>query len=422
MLTHIKSRSRKYSNQVFLVMAATNKQLQQVFLSEFRQQIPVTDYKYNQQQGVIYLNTNGAKLVLMYARDKFEAEVILRGWSVSGIYFIQAETIPKGVRDQALLRMRLFSTPDNPTHPTHTIIYDLNPDHPQHYIYREFLSPSLKADTVVDIRGWTWLRRKGVSAISLATTEHTTLLTPSALQKLKDSLDPVTYQRMILGEWGAAEGAIFTDYTILDHKPTEREVLHYWIGIDPGTASLIPNLAAVWIAQLTDGSFCVIDESLSNFTTLEALRDQLEETSDLWGGPAKFKCVVKDWAGGSGVVFEQWFQEARYDPYTQRYGGVNSYLYNWHVPATNRAKWNPVNSGITLLSQALASEMLTISPHLTTLKQDFARYAWKAGIAGKPDKNYYDPHRIDALRYAWIRIANYHLPNDHFTDPFGDED
>jgi len=156
--------------------------------------------------------------------------------------------------------------------------------------------------------------------------------------------------------------------------------------MDPGTSD---NLGLVWIAETSAGQWAVVADRLHKYTTIQGLVDEINAINSYWGAD-KFQYIIKDWAGGSGQVF------------ASELPGYNLPIVKPHGRPQH---WKSVEAGIKLVRNSLYTGELQISRDCAATRQDLNLYVCDA--SGNPDKKAHDPHTLDALRYAWIRIYAY---------------
>lgn len=126
----------------------------------------------------------GRRVYVMGASD-VKAELVLRGLTVAGAYVDEVTTIPEGFFTQLLGRMsvagaKLFGT--------------TNPDNPAHWLKRRFL------DRLTDLPHW---------RVWHFTMADNPSLTADYVAQKRAEFTGLWYRRFILGEWVAAEGAIY---------------------------------------------------------------------------------------------------------------------------------------------------------------------------------------------------------------------
>jgi PBSX family phage terminase large subunit len=178
----------------------------------------------------------GRKVHVMGAHD-VQSEKTLRGLTVAGAYADEVTVLQPDFFRQLLARMSVKGA---------MCFGTTNPDNPAHWFKTEFL------DRVEELRNWrTW---------------HFNLDdNPSLEEEYKDSLKReytgLWYRRFILGEWVAADGAVFDmwnpDQHVIAWEDLPRMVELISVGIDYGTTN--PTVAI--LAGLgVDNRIYLIDE------------------------------------------------------------------------------------------------------------------------------------------------------------------
>ncbi|MEQ6899268.1 terminase family protein [Microbacterium sp. KR10-403] len=168
------------------------------------------------------------RVVYVIGASDAKAEKVLRGLTVAGAYVDEITVIPEEFFTQLLGRMsvvgaRLFGT--------------TNPDSPAHWFKVRFL------DRVRELDGWNHFHFK------LAGADH---LDPAYIAQISAEFTGLWYKRFILGEWVAAEGAVFDMWdpdvhTIpWDELPEMRELISVSLdyGTTNATAALILGVSA----------------------------------------------------------------------------------------------------------------------------------------------------------------------------------
>lgn len=371
-----------YPGQRIMVLAQTYAQLIQVFMAEWKRQVPANDFKYvGSPVKKITLPSCDAEIRLQYADGK-QAEEVVRGESLTGFYVIQGETLKDvDVFDQADLRVRLWG---KGVHPGYIRLIDTNPGAPSHFIHQRFIDKSSEVYLGDDI----------VHYINVETTPETSVYDQQTIDQLERTLRPERFRQMIKGEWCSIDGTVYDDYETIAH-PDPNDIDQLFIGIDPGTANDEKknegNLAVVFLGRLREtGKFVVLEAIPIRYAGVEELARVIDTACDYWGAD-KLEAVIKDWAGGSGAVFST--ELPKYSRY------VDMLL----PPGPPRAQFKSVSYGITTLYEALKIRKLVISANAVKIIRDMHNYVYDHN--GEPDKKAYDSHLLDALRYAWIRMS-----------------
>ncbi len=368
-----------HPGQIIIVAAQTYQQLKDVFFQEWKRQIPSKVWRYSVQGNVIHMPTLDAELWLRYA-DHPRAFERIRGSTISGWYITQAETLrDANYLDRLNQSTRLFGKEAADTHdPRYIRLVDMNPGNPSHFMHQRFIWADSES----------YIGDDRVHHIRTVTTPETSVYSQDRIDEWKRTLPSAEFQRMILGEWCASEGLIFDNWTE-GPEYTTADVRSFWIGMDPGTSQVKRNegnLALVVIADLFNGDYAIVDEKLIKYSGLQSFVSDVHKLVTLWG-QEKCQGIVKDWAGGSGTVFE---------------GVLRDKGYNVWKPASAEMKYKEIMYGVVRLYEAFNCGTLLVSKRCAKLRRDLGSYVY--GSDGKPDKKVYDSDLIDALRYVWMRV------------------
>jgi len=323
--------------------------------------------------------------MLRYA-DHVRAHEIITGTTISGWYVTQAESLDSSQYiDELNQRMRLFGAePDD----RYIRLIDANPGSPSHFIYKRF----------IDASSYSFLGSQNIYRINIETTPDNSIYSQETLNEWKTSMSTTNYLRRVSGVWCAGQGQVYEDYDLHPTEVMPSQVSEFYIGFDPGTVgqsenelrNKVGNIGLVWVGLLEDKQWCVIDEQQPLFKGLDELTGLIESTNYYWGSD-KFQGMIKDWHGGSGEVYQRYFQ-------------AHTSISPVFTPSYNKSKWFKVAAGVNMLRQAFKVKSLAVSPKCRLLLKDMGNYM--IGDDGEPDKTRYDSHLLDALRYCWIRIGS----------------
>lgn len=165
-----------------------------------------------------YVKINGRKIALVGANDE-AAESKVRGSTLAGAYINELTLLPKNVFDQVIARNSVDGA---------MIFADTNPDSPYHWLLKDYFDNPHALTT--DLYRLKFL---------LDDNESLSDRYKESIKRLY-SASPLWYQRMILGKWVAAEGAIYSmldpDFHVYDFVPRTYE--KFIVGVDYGTASV----------------------------------------------------------------------------------------------------------------------------------------------------------------------------------------
>lgn len=264
-----------------------------------------------------------------------------------------------------------------------------NPGPPTHWLLQDFLQ-KCEVEVTQDNRITRFSNAPtglGVHRYRFTIDDNPTLA-PDYVIGLRAKLRGLAYQRLVLGGWVAAEGAIFPSLDVdTVNKALDVDPLRFTrltCGIDVGSTN--PTHAVLTALDPRSKQMIVLAEKRltgsgrTDLRQVEALHTWLSAEAKKWGWDVKRIDVVIDPAAKS--FRNQWKLTARVIP-----KGAN----------------NAVLQGINLMGSVVESGHLVIipgaAPHLV---KELTGYAWDA----KAQKNGVDKplkesdHGVDALRYS----------------------
>lgn len=289
-----------------------------------------------------------------------KAEAKLRGMTAAGAYVDEITVLPEAYWTQLLARLSV---------PGAKLFGTTNPDSPRHWLRQKYL---LRAD-VLNLRSWPFRL------------EDNPALDPAYVEALRREYVGLWHRRMILGEWVAAEGAVYDMLDEARHIVAEvpDEMRAWLVGIDYGTSN---PTHAVLVGLGYDGVLYAVDEwrwdararhrALTDVELSRHLRAWLADSpAATAGGPAYV--VVDPSAASLRVQLHR--------------DGVRT------TPADN-----DVVGGIRTVASLLAVGALRIHRRCAHLLDELAGYAWddRAAERGEDAPLKADDHGPDALRYA----------------------
>ena len=278
----------------------------------------------------------------------------IRGVTLSGAYVDELTLVPEDFFTMLLSRLstegaKLFGT--------------TNPDSPRHWLKVNFLDkPGLD-----------------IYRIKFLLDDNTTL-PPDYIENLKREYTGVFYRRFILGDWVAAEGAIYPMFDLSKHVSDKPPKLHmHWIAADIGHTN---PTAFLRLAAGDDGRIWVIDEYY-HMADKSGAKSPKQYARDMQTfalkGPSPDAVIIDPAAEG-------FILQLREDAPSLR---------------IKRAD-NTVLDGIQLVSSAIDAGVLMIHPRCKHLIDEIQGYAWdaKAQQRGEDKPVKTNDHACDALRYA----------------------
>ena len=251
-----------------------------------------------------------------------------------------------------------------------------NPDSPAHWLKRQYLDRAKTLDLYAE----------------RFRLDDNTSLDPAYVAALQREYTGLWHRRYILGEWVAAEGAI---YDILDltaggpHVTSQiPDIARWWVGIDYGTAN---PFVALLIGEATDHlvvarewrwDSAVQRRQLTDAQYSERIADWLDHGAAGIGGPDERIDVDRTFIDPSAASFIR-------QTYVDGWAGV--------VAADNS-----VLDGIREVASLLAAGRLRIHESCHGLLDELAGYSWdpKAALRGEDRPLKIADHGADALRYA----------------------
>jgi PBSX family phage terminase large subunit len=298
------------------------------------------------------------RLVHVIGANDIKAENKIRGMTCAGAYVDEATLLLEPFWDMLLTRMRVRGA---------RIYASTNPDSPTHWLKSKFIDEPAQ--------------RASMKVFSFVLDDNVHL-DPEYVAHIKASNVGLFYKRFVLGQWVAAQGAI---YDMFDHATQVVDILpqiRKWIsvGIDYGATN---PTHAVLIGIGEDRRLYVASEhryakssgSLS-LTQAEASRRIVRWLDDVpHHGRVRPSYVVVDPSAASFV------SQLRTD-------GLN--------PTA------AVIDGIRLVSNLLANKQLLIHSSCRELLKEMDSYTWdpKAAMDGQDAPLKQNDHGVDALRYA----------------------
>ncbi|MFE9850332.1 PBSX family phage terminase large subunit [Streptomyces sp. NPDC005576] len=303
----------------------------------------------------------GRRVHVLGANDA-KSESKLRGFTCAGAYGDEISLMPQGFWEQLTGRMSVADS---------KIFGTSNPDNPGHWLMRDWLSRPKEAA----VKHWHF------------TLDDNDALTEKFKNNLRSMHQGIFYRRFILGEWVAAEGAIFDMWDderhIVDEMP--RDGIHRWIalGVDYGTRN---PLHAVLIGLGRDRRLYVAREwrydgrarkrQLTDAEYSERIRGWLADVPGI--GPVRPQFVTVD---PSAASFNAQLRRDKLTP-----------------TAAN----NAVLDGIRVVSSLFAQGNLLVHSSCKELIAEIPSYSWddKAALKGEDKPVKVADHGVDALRYG----------------------
>lgn len=295
------------------------------------------------------------------------AESRLRGMTCAGAYVDEATLVPNGFWTQLLGRLsvegaRLFAT--------------TNPDNPAHWLRKDFI---LRTDKL-DLRHWHF-------------TLHDNPFLPASVKAAYElEFVGLFYRRFVLGEWVAAEGAIYDAFDPDLHVVDELPQILQWLslGVDYGTTN---PFAAVLLAVGVDRRLYAAAEY--RYDARQAHRQKTD---------VEYSAELAAWLAGIPIphtnpvlrgVRPRW---TCVDPSA---ASMTVQLQRDRALTPTPAR-NDVLDGIRLVSSLIGRDKLRVHRSCKGLLDEIGGYSWDDEKAKKGEDAPIKvaDHSMDALRYG----------------------
>lgn len=323
--------------------------------------------------GAPTVNILGRRVHILGASDS-KAEKVIRGMTVAGAYVDEITTLSEEFFTQLLGRMsvklaRLFGS--------------TNPDNPAHWLQEKFLK---RIEDLPDWEHWHF------------TLEDNPSLTDEYKASVRSEFTGLWYRRFILGEWVAAEGAVFDMWDPQrfvvddDDLPGIEELLA--VGLDYGTSNAT---AALLVGIGDDERLYVLDE----FTWDAKIQRRSLTDSELAD-------KIEDWLNDAPTRLGNLIPN--HEP---RFTIVDPSALSFRTEFARRgisttAGDNDVLYGIRTLATLLSTDSLKVHVNSQNLIKEFPAYSWdpEASNKGIDQPIAVADHHLDALRYAITTTEN----------------
>ena len=316
-----------------------------------------------------YIEVQGRRVYLIGANDA-RSETKIRGMTMAGSYGDEVSTWPDGFFPMLLTRLSIDGA---------AFFGTTNPDGPFHPLKTDYID---KADEL------------GMKVFEMTLEDNPTLSDTykAAVTAEMKAAGPMFYQRFILGQWVAAEGAIYgldpDGPHVLDEVPEGVQIVDALIAIDYGTTN--PTVF-LYLGLGSDQRIYVLgewrhdpEEDYQKKTDVE-----LAEAFRAW------RTQFPYWDGIPVVV----------DP------SAASFITQLHrdgIKGIRRAN-NAVLDGIRVTSSLLGTNRLIILRRCSGLIREMTSYVWdpKASERGEDKPLKKNDHGPDALRYGLLRSRSW---------------
>ncbi|WP_029923873.1 PBSX family phage terminase large subunit [Nocardia otitidiscaviarum] len=322
-------------------------------------------------------HTRGSNIAVIFGRtvhligaSDVRAEGKLRGLTACLALVDEATLLPENFWNQLLARLSV---------PGARCLATTNPDNPQHYLKVNFIDRAGEPD--MRLGAWDF------------TLDDNPSLHPDYVASLKAENQGLFYLRNILGQWVAADGAVYDCFDQSRHVIAWADLpemqWYIGVGVDHGTTN---PTAATMLGLGVDNVLYAVDEwryepsnreaRRTNVQLSEGLREWLtgpHHPSDDPDNPPRITCpvAVDPSAADYRVQLKQ--------------DGLST------VPAMNDVLY-----GIRTVSALFSVDKLKIADRCTALLKEIPGYVWdtKATEEGKDQPIKLNDHSCDSLRYS----------------------
>ena len=304
----------------------------------------------------------GRRVYIMGASD-VKAEMVLRGLTVAGAYVDEVTTIPEGFFTQLLGRMsvrgaKLFGT--------------TNPDNPAHWLKVKFL------DRLRELEHW---------RVWHFTMDDNPSLTAEYIAQKHAEFTGLWFRRFILGEWVAADGAIYDmwdpDIHVIPADSAPQIRRHLGVGVDYGTTNASAGLL-LGVSAEPRPRLILLDEWRYDPATV---KNRLTD--------AQISAGLRQWMSGHQQPAIEW---VFVDP------AAASLKVQLHADGARNVTNadNDVSYGIRTVASLLGSRSLVVTDKCAGFITEVTGYSWdpKATAAGEDRPLKVADHSLDAGRYA----------------------
>lgn len=319
------------------------------------------------------------RTVLMVGANNEASRTKIQGLTLAGAYVDEAGTLPESFFSMLVSRLSVAGA---------RLWLTSNPESPSHWLKTKWLD-----------RARIWVDRNGavhhkpdfdpdrdpdIHRVSWALEDNTTL-PPDYVRNTKAMYTGLWYRRYILGEWVAAEGAIYDmwdpdRHVVHDLPPMAR---HLGVGVDYGTTNATAGILLGLSAEPRPRLYLLDEWRYDPATARLRLTD------------GQLSAGLCEWMGGRQDPRVEW---VLVDP------AAASLKVQLHADGARNVTDadNDVAYGIRTVASLLGTGDLLVSDRCTGLIAEFPGYSWnpKATEKGEDKPIKTADHSLDAARYA----------------------
>lgn len=342
------------------MLGKTTATLQRNVLNDLFDIVGPTNYKWvNRQQGELQIM---GRRIYCFGANNEDAESKIRGATFAGALCDEVNLYPQSVFNQLMARLSVEGA---------MCFCNCNPDSPYHWFYTEYIMN----DQIQDKKIWKFLMEDNLS------------LSESYMTALKQMYTGVWYERMILGNWVAAEGRIYDMFTpeihmqdtskLIAESKVHPNAIRWLVGCDYGTSTVMS-----WglYAKMPNGTFYKVKEFY-----YDAQKKKVQKTD------GEFLEDFKEWLNGL----------IPYAVYCDPSAASWKVLLMRHGYRVQNAD-NDVVNGIRHVAMCLNNGKYIIDKSCKNTEQEYSSYVWNQDAQrtgqDKPVKEH--DHTCDTDRYV----------------------
>jgi PBSX family phage terminase large subunit len=344
----------EFHDQLFILSGKTVEAFKRNVIRPMTQILTAKGIKHQHNRAEHYIEV-GSNVYYYFGANTEASQDVIQGVTAAGAFGDEVALFPQSFVEQMMARCSVDGA---------KLWFNCNPEGPYHYVKADLID---KAD------------EKNVLHLHFTMEDNLTL---SAKRRAfyERMYSGLWYRRYVLGEWVAAEGAIYDMWEENVHIVKEAPPLtRYSIGIDYGTGNPTVFLLA---GETPKGDVYIIAEYYYDGRAKAKQKTDSEYSADLKEFLAE--CQVHPWA----IV---------YDPSAASFGAQ---MRKDGLGPLRQAD-NSVLDGIRTVSSRLQQRRLFVHESCTNLIREMQTYVWddKAAERGEDKPVKQNDHACDALRY-----------------------
>lgn len=342
------------------MLGKTTATLQRNVLNDLFDIVGPKNYKWiNRQQGELRIFD---RRIYCFGANNEDAESKIRGATFAGSLCDEVNLYPQSVFNQLMARMSVKGA---------QCFCNCNPDSPYHWFYTDYITN----DSIKDKKVWKFLMEDNLS------------LDPDYVMSLKQMYTGVWYERMILGNWVAAEGRVYDMFDANKHMIDTQKFLRlsgvkvntikWLVGCDYGTSTVMSwGLYAV----LPNGLYLKVKEYYYDAQKMKVQKTDAEFADD----------------------FQVWLNGIH-----PKYVYCDPSAASWKTELTRRGYCvlnanNDVVNGIREVAKMLNTGRFFMDLSCKNTEQEYSSYVWdkQAQLSGKDKPVKEHDHTCDTDRYV----------------------